>query len=291
MIDSADRLWILDTGRALTPNGTLVGATYGGPKLLGVDLSTNEVIKTIIFPTNVAYSDSYLNDIRFDLRSSSAPGGEGVAYITDSSVEGRNGIIIVDLGTGESWRHLDGNPTVRPSRQWSAYLWGVPLYQTVPGAPFTYGLFGSDGIALSADAETLYWKPVAGRQLYSIPTARLRDTSITSEIRAQGAINTLGETGVTDGMETDTNGFIYHGNMEQNAVSFYNPANGTSTLFVRDPRLNWIDTFATATDGYLYFTSNQLVFSSGFYPGTDRRVRPFALWRARLPNNATKTGL
>lgn len=198
---------------------------------------------------------------------------------------------MVDLGTGKSWRHLDGNPTVRPAGQWSAYLWGVPLYQTVVGGPFTYGLFGSDGIALSADGATLYWKAVASRQLYSIPTARLRDTSPISEFLAQGAINKLGETGVTDGMETDTNGFIYHGNMEQDAVSFYNPANGTDSLFVRDPRLNWIDTFSTATDGYLYFTSNQLVFSSGFYPGTDRRKRPFALWRAKLPNNGTKPTL
>jgi hypothetical protein len=43
-------------------------------------------------------------------------------------------------------------------------------------------------------------------------------------------------------METDTNGFIYHGNMEQNAVSVFNPANGTVNTFVRDPRLNWVDT-------------------------------------------------
>jgi sugar lactone lactonase YvrE len=288
VIDSADRLWILDTGRVLTPNGTLVAASYGGPKLIGVDLESDTVIKTIIFPTSVAYADSYLNDIRFDLRSDVAPGGEGVAYITDSSVEGRNGIIIVDLGSGKSWRHLDGNPTVHPGRQWVSYLWGVPLYQVMPGKPFTYGQFGSDGIALSADGETLYWKPVADRQLYSVPTARLLDTSPTSEVLAQGAISTLGETGVTDGMETDTNNFIYHGNMEQDAVSFFNPANGTDTLFVRDPRLNWIDTFSTATDGYLYFTSNQLVFGSGFCPGTDRRQRPFALWRAKLPNNGTK---
>ena len=96
------------------------------------------------------------------------------------------------------------------------------------------------------------------------------------------------ETGVTDGMETDTNGFIYHGNMEQDAVSFYNPANGTDTLFVRDPRINWVDTFSTGFDGYLYFTNNQLFLSSAFYPGTDRRQRPFSLLRVPLPLGGTK---
>ena len=273
----------------LTPNGTLVGASYGGPKLIGVNLQNDTIFKTIVFPTTVAFSDSYLNDVRFDLRPNVTASGQGVAYITDSSVEGRNGIIIVDLGTGESWRHLDGHPSVHPEQQWLAYLWGVPLYQyQAETKRAIYGAFGSDGIALSADGERLFWKNVAGRYLFSIPTERLRDQSATSELMAQQAINNHGQTGITDGMETDTNGFIYHGNMEQNAISFFNPANGTDQLFVRDPRINWVDTFSTATDGYLYFTVNQLVFGSGFYPGTDRRVRPFALFRAPLPNNATK---
>lgn len=89
-------------------------------------------------------------------------------------------------------------------------------------------------------------------------------------------------------METDTNNFIYHGNMEQNAISFFNPANGTDQLFVRDPLINWVDTMSVGTDGYLYFTVNQLSFGSGFYPGIDHRVRPFAVFRAKLPGNGTK---
>lgn len=262
VVDSKDRVWILDTGRALTPNGTLVTATYGGPKIVGVDLTTNQVFKTILFPLTVAYPDSYLNDIRFDLRASAAPGGQGIAYITDSSLEGRNGLIMVDLGTGISWRHLDGSPTVHAEQQFITYIFGLALYAVTPGKPLGYTGFGSDGIALSADGETLYWKDVAGRLLYSIPTARLKDNSEYSEILAQGAINTHTQSGVSDGMETDTNGFIYHGVMGQNGVGFFNPANGSDTMFVRDPRLNWIDTLSTGFDGYLYWTTNQLYLGS-----------------------------
>ena len=58
VIDAKDRLWILDTGRALTPSGTQVPASYGGPKLIGVNLSNDTVFATIVFPSNVAYSDS-----------------------------------------------------------------------------------------------------------------------------------------------------------------------------------------------------------------------------------------
>ena len=43
-------------------------------------------------------------------------------------------------------------------------------------------------------------------------------------------------------METDSNGFIYRGNTEQEAIVQYNPQNSTTTTFVRDPRINWVDT-------------------------------------------------
>lgn len=125
VIDPLDRLWILDTGRAAMMNGTNVPASVGRPKLIGVELSPNQIIKTIVFPPNVAYLDIYINDIRFDLRAS-LPGttGQGIGYMTDSSQEGRNGIIIVDLGSGESWRHLDGISQVRPEPGFLSFIWG-----------------------------------------------------------------------------------------------------------------------------------------------------------------------
>jgi sugar lactone lactonase YvrE len=75
-----------------------------GPKLIGVDLTQNCIFKTITitFPQNVALPTNYLNDIRFDLRRGKA----GMAFITDSSDQGVNGIIVVDLDSGKSWRRL-----------------------------------------------------------------------------------------------------------------------------------------------------------------------------------------
>ncbi|RYF37114.1 MAG: gluconolaconase, partial [Cytophagaceae bacterium] len=182
-------------------------------------------------------------DIRFDLRASVSTSGQGVAYITDSSSEGRNGIIIVDLGSGESWRHLNNIPEVSAERGFVPYVWGQPLYYIPgPNQPLTTVPLGSDGIALSADGEDLYFGPVGGRGLYSVPTARLRDRSQASELLAQVAVVNRGQRGVSDGFETDTNGFVYAGNMEQNEVGFYNPANGTMSVLVRDPRISWVDT-------------------------------------------------
>ncbi|KAI0836993.1 MRJP-domain-containing protein [Hypoxylon sp. FL0890] len=289
VIDPLDRLWVLDTGRVLTPDGVLLSATYGGPKLVGFNLTTNEAFQTIVFPPTVAYGDSYLNDVRFDLRSNiSDSSGEGVAYITDSSASGHNAIIIVDLGSGKSWRHLGLTKAVRGESQFLPFIWGQPGYYTEAGMPYTSFPIGSDGIALSADGETLYWCPLASRYMYSAPTAKLRAQGQASELLAQQSVVNHGQKGVSDGLETDSNGLIYVGNFEGNAVNVFNPSNGTTLTFVRDPRINWVDTMSVATDGYLYFTVNQLNFASSTFPGTDRRVRPFALFRVKLPNGGSK---
>ena len=92
VVDPVDRLWILDTGSPL-----FKPTEYGGPKLVCVDLNTNNVTKKILFPQAVALPTTYLNDVRFDLRR----GQEGMAFITDSSQNGPNGIIVVDLASGE----------------------------------------------------------------------------------------------------------------------------------------------------------------------------------------------
>jgi sugar lactone lactonase YvrE len=243
VIDSLDRLWILDTGRVLTQDGQLLSSAVGGPKLIGVNLTTDEVFKTITFPQTVAYSDTYLNDVRFDLRSSITESGQGVAYITDSSTEGRNGLIIVDLGTGKSWRHLSLAQSVRSEGQFLAFVWNDPLYyDPKQGQPYTSLPFGSDGIAISNDGDTLYWTPLGSRYLYGVPTALLRATGPTSELLAQQGVRNLGQKGLSDGLESDSNGLVYVGNIELNSIAVYNPQNGTTLPFVRDPRINWPDT-------------------------------------------------
>ncbi|KAI1478906.1 major royal jelly protein-domain-containing protein [Daldinia eschscholtzii] len=292
VIDSLDRLWILDTGRVLTVDNVLLEATYGGPKLIGVNLTTNAVFKTIVFPATVAYGNSYLNDVRFDLRSNiSDSSGEGFAYITDSSSAGHNALIIVDLGSGESWRHLGLTKSVRIESQFLPFIWGQPGYYTQAKRSYSSIPIGADGIALSADGETLYWCPLASRYMYSAPTTKLRARGDASELLAQQSVVNNGQKGVSDGLETDSNGMIYAGNMEANAINMYNPNNGTTLTFVRDPRINWVDTMSVATDGYLYFTVNQLNFVAATYPDIDMRTPPFALFKAKLPNGGTKVSL
>lgn len=102
------------------------------------------------------------------------------------------------------------------------------------------------------------------------------------------SISSLGIKGTPDGIESDSNGLVYVGNFEQNAISTFNPATGLFSVFVRDLRLSWTDSLSVATDGYMNFTENQLWRTPSFFPGTDRRVRPYSLFRVKLPENGSK---
>ena len=57
---------------------------------------------------------------------------------------------------------------------------------------------------------------------------------------------------------------------------------GTYETLVHDPRVLWPDTLSLATDGYLYFTANQLHLQARFHHGKDLRQRPYSLFRIRV---------
>jgi len=289
-LDYLDRLWILDTGRP-DYNGQMVMSAPGGPKLVCVNITTNTVVQTIVFDADIAYPDSYPNDVRFDLRPSITASGQGIAYLTDSSTSGRNGIIVVDLGTGAQWRHLDNTPFVRAEIGFLPVIWGDPIYSNTGTMPISFQTSGSDGIQISADGSTLYFGPLASRTLYSVPTAYLRMNGTYSELLCQGSVSQHGQKGFSDGLEGDSNGLIYHGNNEASAMMTFDPSTGISSVLSRDPRLSWMDTLSVATDGYLYFTQNQMQLLSSMQGGVTKTQKPFALFRTPLVGNATRISL
>ena len=199
VVDPAGRLWLLDTGS--TEFGPVIP---GGPKLVGVDLESDEVVQTIRFPADVALETTYLNDIRFDLRR----GEGGAAFITDSSLTGPSGIIVVDLGSGRSWRKLHDHPSTRAVDGFVAIIEGRPLAGISVSA---------DGIAISADGERLYYCPLSSRRLYSASVEALYDEQASDDAVA-ATVEDHGEKGASDGLESDADGRIYASNYEQGAI-------------------------------------------------------------------------
>jgi len=168
--------WVLDTGSI-----KFEPAIPNGPKLVGIDLSKNEVFKTIGFSPDVALKTSYLNDVRFDLTK----GKDGVAYITDSSLKGPNGLVSVDLPTGESPRRLNDHPSTKADKQFLPIIEGQPVMNRPPGGKPAHMTFGSDGIAISHDGRHLYYCPLSSRQLYRVRTDALTDEKAGDEEQAR----------------------------------------------------------------------------------------------------------
>ena len=275
VVDPIDRLWILDTG-----SPKFEPTKYGGPKLVCVDLATNKIVKKILFPQDVALPTTYLNDVRFDLRK----GSEGIAYITDSAQKGPNGIIIVDLSSGESWRRLHDHPSTKAEdlQTFLPIVEGRPfLERQTDGSVKPGASMGADGIAISSDGKHLYYCPLGSRKLYKVDTNSLVDRSI-SDKEVSATITDEGDRGgASDGLESDASGYVYSTNYEHNAILRRLPEGVWETV-AHDPKLLWPDTLSLATDGYLYVTANQLHRQARFHNGHDLRHKPYTLFRIHV---------
>lgn len=267
--DAKDRLWILDPA-AIKMQDTRPGA----PKLVCVDLRTNRVQRVYPFPESVAHPTSYLNDVRFDLTR----GRAGYAFITDSSANGPNGIVVLDLATGQSWRRLNDHPTTKADRSVIPVVEGQRLMRRKSHAPPDRVTVGSDGIAIAPRRDRLYYCPLISRKLYSVSIAALVDRSKDDEAVA-ATVRDEGTKGASDGLIAAADGTLFVTDYERHQVKRRN-ADGSYTPVIQLPSREWPDTLALS-GGWLYVTANQL-HRQKQYRVKDRRVKPYRLVRARV---------
>lgn len=243
--DDHGNLWVLDP--AAPAQSTLVP---GGPKLVKIDLASNQVKQIIAFDQQAAPQGSYLNDVRF-----SADGR--LAYITDSGAQGA--LLVVDLASGTARRVLDGHPSTQPEKGVVIKTDGKELRR-----PDGRGVeFSADGIALSPDGQYLYWQAIKGRTLYRIPTSALADASL-PEKDVAGKVEKVGENGPADGLLIDRQGRMYISAVEENAIKVRD--GDKVSMLLQDSRLRWPDTFSLGPDGTVYVTSSRIMDMHWFKP-------------------------
>jgi sugar lactone lactonase YvrE len=233
--------------------------------LCGLDIR-DRVIKTILFPQDVVPT-TYLNDIRFDLRR----GAEGMAFITDSSDQGANGIIVVDLASGESWRKLHDHPSTKALEPPSflPIVEGRPFMERQPDGKTKPLKMGADGIAISADGSRLYYCPLASRRLYSVAIDALVERSLDDSAVAATVVDEGDKGGGADKLESDGAGHIYATNYEHQAILRRRPSGEWETV-VHDPHLMWTDTLKGCS-GWIPLRHSEPVAPSGEIP---KRKRP-----------------
>jgi sugar lactone lactonase YvrE len=249
--DGRGSLWILDPA---APN--IEHVVKQGPKLVQVDLSNDQVRRTIAFDESVAPEGSYLNDIRI------SPDGR-MAYITDSGAKGA--LVVLDLGSGRARRVLDGHPSTQAEKDVKIIIDGKELRRTDGRPP----LIAADSIALDRAGKYLYYKALTGRTLYRIDTAALNDANAApNEVGRR--VENLGALEPTDGFWMDQRDRLYITSIQDNAVKVREPDGRVSTV-VQDPRLRWPDTFAQGPDGSMYVTASHIQDSPWFNERWTRR--------------------
>ena len=158
---------------------------------------------------------------------------------------------------------------------------GRPVYQTLPGYPPQAVNFAADGIAISNDGETLYYCPINGTKLYAVSTAMLRDRS-KSDSQVAATVHIVTGKMPSDGLESDAAGNVYMTDPVTDSIHRWNPSTGLTETLAHDPRILWPDTMSLASDGYLYFTSNQLHRQPTMHNGHDERQKPYQLFRLKV---------
>jgi len=272
-IDQQGRMWIIDTGmmNLLDPSIYI----WNTPKLIVMDLKTNTVLKTYQFPESIAKPNmTFLNDIVVDTKHM-------FAYISNSAANG--GIYIYDYKRNVARLWVDQSTEAES---------GGNVYDVVGGGNYTRGYTPSDGIALSHDYETLYYSPLSGWHMYSLPTSLLRNFSVTDE-QLHNAVVPLGKKlSQSDGLAMASNGILYYGNIHLDALNFWNSTNKQLTnknqkFKVQSTQgMQWQDTFAFDNKGYLYFTSNRLQQFPDNMSFTGQNGANFHIWKVFINANS-----
>jgi sugar lactone lactonase YvrE len=142
-----------------------------------------------------------------------------------------------------------------------------------------------DGLALDKKNGWLYFQALTGKTLYRIKTSVLmgimRGVDDRLDERLSEAMEDLGETVVTDGMEVDEHGNVYFTAIEKNAIMYRAPDGKMHTL-IQAPELRWPDSLAIR-DGYIYVSTSQIHLTDWFTEDGSNPETPYQVFRVKLP--------
>ncbi|PSR82025.1 major royal jelly protein-domain-containing protein [Coniella lustricola] len=292
VLDSLGQMWIVDSGIVY---GSGSQAASRGAKLMSFNVTTRELIKTYLFPDNILFNGTNLNDVRIN----NTAGTGGFAFLTDESPRG--GVVAVNLDTGGVVKRLNGTSVVMADPTFVGVYNGQPIY-CWNGTTKSFCNTASDGIALQSG--NMYWGILASRRFYYVPQDVLQNFAATDD-EVLAAVQDPGELGSEQaGFTADDQGRLFMLASEQNAIFYVQTdqarvtkeingvaAGGSGPVaasnyrvqtLVRSGLIQHADS-AAILDGYLYFCTNQLSLAPARqYDNIDARKGPFRSYRLQI---------
>jgi sugar lactone lactonase YvrE len=258
--DRDDVVWLLDNGmRGGVP-----------PRLIGWEMAESRLVADIDLAP-VTPDDAFVNDLVVDK-------DHGAIYIADPAGGANAAILVVDLGTGQARRVLEGHASVVPEDV-DLIIDGTPVRVRTPDGQEIRPRVGINPIAADAANEWLYYGPMHGHGMYRVRTADLRDASLSPEALAS-RVERWADKPICDGITLDDEGNIYLGDLASNAIGVIDTERRYRVL-VADPRLSWVDAFSFGPDGALYTVANQLHRSATLNAGTQTATPPYHVLRVQ----------
>ena len=249
-------LWVVDTGTPRMGGRILPG----GPKLVGVDLTTNQVAR-IIPLDKVLHAASFVDDVRFQ---------DNTIYLTDA---GDPALVVLDKATGEGRRVLEHDSSTTDRRP----LYAEGRKMTAPdGQPV---LVHVDQLEVSPDGKYLYFQPVSG-PLSRVETRFLRDPHL-SAVELSQQVQPFYSTPTTGGTAIDAAGNLYVTDVDKKQILRITPTGKASTL-VQDERLIWADALWIDKLGNLWIPAAQLNRQASLNGGVNAFKPPVYIYKLPL---------
>ncbi|KAK3589576.1 hypothetical protein CHS0354_043030 [Potamilus streckersoni] len=265
-------MWVVDTGFVPHDSTMVRPLDACAAKLVIFDLERGLEVHRYVFPkTTVGSGLFYLNDIVLGYSSGSAR----YAFISDTL---DYKLVIYDYLLNISYTIGHQNMGVDPdfaSINISGQVLQVPT--------------GINGIAMSPDFKYLYYSSVAGINLYRVSTSILMQHPVIREdffddVKSMGRKASQG-----DGMAYGVSDCLYYSALGKNAVYKWDikmdqkdgkmdMSQDSQMQLASDPRMDWVDTLAFDGEGYLWFTTNNMIKFIGDH-GVEEDDYNFFVWK------------
>ncbi|KAJ8984320.1 hypothetical protein NQ317_012538 [Molorchus minor] len=238
--DSCQRLWVLDSGVVTSIDDFRMVCP---PKIVIFDIHTDQIVRTIVLPRQVARTNSLLTNLIIDEEVQGACDSAFV-YMSDTASPG---IVVYDARSERSWRLFD--PSFFPDPDFGNY--------NIEGETFTL-MDGVVGLAHSPYLGILFYQPLATDRIFSIPTSAITKgpqaefeqlpVSLVGRKSSQGL-------GITVNVNDDT---LYFSPMTETSVASWNPVTNRQTVLAHDPkRLQFLAEMRWKPDGSIWVLSTR----------------------------------